>query len=583
MVRTLAGVRIGVGNAERVCIHKTCAITVDSEAQRYGAAVKDLQEFLQGGFGVDVPVAHNCSRAGLAGTEEISLTLSPEMRGPAPGEGYRLTVSSKPQGPQVRLVAGSSAGLLYGVQELKLRSRFENGALEVPGLDISSFPALAIRGIKGLRWNPSDYLSIIDFLTACRFNFLMLCYGMVPEHCRQWRKPYSEEHLQAISEIVRRCEERFIRVCVAVNPSLRSEPPICYSGKQDLELLIQKFRASYDLGVRTFALALDDIGFEMVHPEDKRVYAGLGHAHVDLVRRLNDALRGLDSDNELIFCPTTYFTRYALERKDYTEALAHALPEDVDVFWTGPEWNSTTVSGEDARSFCSLVGRKPLLWLNYPVNDYLAPHPWRLLLKPVKLSCTELPRWIKGLVSNPMRQVEASKIPLWSVAKYCWDPASYRPEEALREAVAIVAGDDVAREPLQLLVETYTKYYDALKDTSSFAGDEANPGLQQASENLLMAAGIVRTTLPVLKKLLRNARLARELEEGFKRFLAFCEAYSAWSYGRHLAGGMQGRDAPALGALNAFLRAADLSWRDWDADTLADAAWYLEETKAMVG
>ncbi|MBC7083694.1 MAG: beta-N-acetylglucosaminidase domain-containing protein [Firmicutes bacterium] len=43
----------------------------------------------------------------------------------------------------------------------------------------------------------------------------------------------------------------------------------------------------------------------------------------------------------------------------------------------------------------------------------------------MKLSCTELPRWIRGLVSNPMRRVEASKIPLWSVARYCWDPASY--------------------------------------------------------------------------------------------------------------------------------------------------------------
>ncbi len=573
---------VGADNTERVRIYKTCAITVDSPAQKHSAAVQDLQEFLRGGFGVDIPVVHNCNRAGLAGTEEVSLTLSPEMRGLAPGEGYRLTVSPKPQGPQVKLVAGSPVGLLYGVQELKLRSRFENGVLEVPGLDISSFPAIAIRGIKGLRWNPSDYLSIIDFLPACRFNFLMLCYGMVPEHCREWRKPYSEEHLQAISEIVQRCNERYIRVCVAVNPSLRSEPPICYSSEQDLALLGAKFRASYDLGVRTFALALDDINFEMVHPEDKRAYAGLGHAHVDLVRRLNDALRGLDSENKLIFCPTTYFTRYALERKDYTEALAHGLPEDVDVFWTGPEWNSTTVSSGDARSFCSLVGRKPLLWLNYPVNDYLAPHPWRLLLEPVKLSCTELPRWIKGLVSNPMRQIEASKIPLWSVARYCWDPASYCPEEALKEAVAIVAGDE-AREPLQLMVEAYTKYYDALKDTRSFACDEANPGLQRASENLLMAAGIVRTTLPVLKKLLRNERLARELEEGFKRFLAFCEAYSAWSYGRRLAGGMRGRDALAPGALTAFLRAADLSWRDWDADTLADAGWYLEEIKAMVG
>ncbi|MBC7083184.1 MAG: beta-N-acetylglucosaminidase domain-containing protein [Firmicutes bacterium] len=582
MVRTLVGVEIGVGNAERVRIHKTCAITVDSEAQRYAAAVKDLQEFLRGGFGVDIPVLPACDRRALGGAAEISLRLGREMWGPSPEEGYRLTVSLKRQGAQVKLVAGSQVGLLYGVQELKLRSRFENGVLEVPGLDISSFPAMAIRGIKGLRWNPSDYLSIIDFLPACRFNFLMLCYGMLPEHCRHWRKPYSEEHLQAISEIVRRCEERFIRVCVAVNPSLRSEPPICYSSKQDLELLIQKFRASYDLGVRTFALALDDISFEMVHPEDKRVYAGLGHAHVDLVRHLNDALRGLDSENKLIFCPTTYFTRYALERKDYTEALAHGLPEDVDVFWTGPEWNSTTVSSEDARSFCSLVGRKPLLWLNYPVNDYLAPHPWRLLLEPVRLSCTELPRWIKGLVSNPMRQVEASKIPLWSAARYCWDPASYRPEEALKEAVAIVAGDE-AREPLQLLVEAYTKYYDALKDTRSFAGDEPNLGLQRASENLLMAAGIVRITLPVLKRRLRNERLARELEEGFKRFLAFCEAYSAWSYGRRLAGGMRGRDAPAPGALSVFLRAADLSWCDWHADTLADAAWYLEEIKAMVG
>ncbi|HHY31426.1 MAG TPA: hypothetical protein GX515_00170 [Firmicutes bacterium] len=572
---------------------------VDSPERKRSAAVRDLKDFLRMVFGVDIPVAlDRPDRRQGASVERgegdiISLALNPEALGQASEEGYRLTVSPGGEGPHVeaRLVAASPAGLLYGVQELKMRSRFENGVLEVPVLDISSSPAMAVRGIKGLRWNPSDYLSIIDFLPACRFNFLMMCYGMVPEHCREWRMPYSDEHLQAISEIVQRCNERYIRVCVAVNPSLRSEPPICYSSEQDLALLVAKFRASYDLGVRTFALALDDINFEMTHPEDRRAYAGLGHAHVDLVRRLDDALRSLDSENKLIFCPTTYFTRYALERKDYTEALVHGLPEDVDVFWTGPEWNSTIVTGEDARFFSSLVGRKPFLWLNYPVNDYLAPYPWRLLLEPVRLSCTELPRWIEGLVSNPMRQVEASKIPLWTIGKYCWDPASYRPEAALQEAVAVVAGAE-AREPLKLLVEAYTRYYDALRDTRDYACDvAANPSSQRASEDLLMAAGIIRTLIPVVKRLLQNERLASELEEGFNRFLAFCEAYNAWRYGRCGCGlrpseaatqGYDTSDARALDAMKRFLRTADLAWCDWDDSTLSDAAWYLQEIEAMV-
>ena len=487
-------------------------------------ACRTIVQFFEKELGADVALGPEA--AGQAGL--VQLTVDPGADMNAGQEAFRIigcdTSGSEAGLPRIHILARAEAGLLYGVEEVISHYRLRR---EFPVGDTVYSPAWAVRGMKGLHWNPDDYLSMLDFLPSCRFNFLMLCYGMVPEHCRRFRDPYSDEHMEAIARIVQGARERFVTVCVAVNPSLRAVPQARYSGDDDLKLVVDKFRASYDLGVRCFALALDDIALELQRPEDRAAYQSLGEAHVDFTCRLRDALLSMDSDNRLILCPTTYFTRHALAYPDYTRAIAEGIPDDVELFWTGPDWNSVLITYEDACEYAGLVGRKPFLWLNYPVNDYLKPEPWRLVLAPTAMRCTRLPGMVTGVISNPMRQVEASKLPLWSIGRYFWDPESYDPDVALEEACAVVSAEYGCRpDTLLAVARAYIGAYDPLADLAGLASSMTPSALYEMEGRLKHAAYSVRQLLPGLRAQLGGGRLYSELEQGLVRFLNFADAFT---------------------------------------------------------
>ncbi len=459
--------------------------------------------------------------------------------------------------PNIHILARSEAGLLYGVEEVMAHYRLRR---TFPIVDRVYSPTCAVRGMKGLHWNPDDYLSMLDFLPACKFNFLMLCYGMAPEHCRRFRDPYSDEHLEAIARIVQGAQERFATVCVAINPSLRAVPQARYSGDDDLKLVVDKFRASYDLGVRCFALALDDISLELQRPEDRVAYRSLGEAHVDFTRRLHDALLSMDSHNRLILCPTTYFTRHAHAYPDYTRAIAEGIPDDVELFWTGPDWNSVSITYEDACEYAGLVGRKPFLWLNYPVNDYLRPEPWRLVLAPTAMRCNRLPSMVTGVITNPMRQVEASKLALWSIARYVWDPGSYDPGVALEEACAVVSAEyGCPADTLLAVARAYIGAYNPLTDLASLASGMTDSALYEMEGRLTQAAYSVRQLLPGLRAQLGAGRLYRELDQGLVRFLNFADAFTMSRCADRLGGSVRrhGLGSDALADASHFVRLAE--------------------------
>ncbi|MEA4884491.1 MAG: beta-N-acetylglucosaminidase domain-containing protein [Clostridia bacterium] len=509
-------------------------VIADSDKTVRSLACGVLMGFLKNELHAEAVLAHAAPEGGPEQAALVRLSVDPDAEmahsvdkpDTVEAEEFHIRANDEAGLPRIDISARAEAGLLYGVEEAMAQFRLHRG---FPVIDKTFSPAWAVRGMKGLHWNPQDYLSVLDFLPSCKFNYLMLCYGMTPEHCRRFRDPYSEEHREAIARIVQGCKERFVTVCVAVNPSLRSVPPARYSGDEDLQIVVDKLRASYDLGVRHFTLALDDISLDLQRSEDRATYRNLGEAHVDFTKRLRDALLAIDSDNRLTLCPTTYFTNHARAYPDYARAIAEGVPDDVELFWTGPDWNSVSVTYEDACEYAELAGRKPFLWLNYPVNDYLRPQPWRLVLAPTTMRCTRLPNAVTGVIANPMRQVEASKLPLWSIGRYCWDPAAYDPEASLEEACAVVAAEhNGSAEILYAIVAAYVGAYNPLMDLASALTNATPCALRQMEERLQQAARTIRQLLPALKAELGEVRLYNELKEGFGRFCNFADAFTAW-------------------------------------------------------
>jgi hyaluronoglucosaminidase len=184
------------------------------------------------------------------------------------------------------------------------------------------------------------------------------------------------------------------------------------------------------LGIHSFALCLDDINTKLQPADDDR-FKTLEAAQVYFVNRLWNDMKMLSPRPRLIFCPSAYTTGEAEKHLAYIKQIAD-LDHDIFVFWTGPSVCSPTITRADAEKFAAWIGRKPIVWDNYPVNDMF---PWRPLMAPVKGRAADLGAAVEGLMANPMKQWEPSKIPLATLAAYLDDPDHFDPARALSAAV----------------------------------------------------------------------------------------------------------------------------------------------------
>jgi hyaluronoglucosaminidase len=294
-------------------------------------------------------------------------------------------------------------------------------------------PGFALRGIKGLWWEGlPKYRLALPWIAQHHMNFLMFCYSSFPASGKDWRSDYTADEQNGFRELAAQADRFGVELCLSFNPGIWSKPPLTYASEDDYQVAWKKVKTIHALGIRSFALCLDDINTKL-QPADAEKFKTLETAQVYFVKRLWTDMKTLSPPpRRLIFCPSAYTSGEAREHLDYIKTIAQ-LDKGIDVFWTGPVVCSPTITAKDADEFAAWVGRKPIVWDNYPVNDMF---PWRPLLAPVKGRAADLASHVGGLMSNPMKQWEASKVPLATVAAYLNDPAHYEPSRALHDAIA---------------------------------------------------------------------------------------------------------------------------------------------------
>jgi len=327
--------------------------------------------------------------------------------------------------------------------------------------EASQASPFAIRGLKGLWWEGAEkYQQALPWMASHKMNWLMLCYTMYPESARKWREDFTPQHMQEIRSLVTRGNDLGVTLCLSFNPGIWSNPPLCHSCDADYQAAWRKIRAGHSVGIRWFALCLDDIAKQLV-PADRDRYGSLAAAQMDFVNRLYADLEKLDPSAHMIFCPSAYTSKEMQKHADYTAYVKEHLAPGIDIFWTGPEVCSPRITVEDARAAAEAFGRKPFVWDNYPVNDM---YPWRPLLAPVKGRAADLAPEISGILFNPMKQWNLNRLPLVSVADYLDHPATYDPAAERERTLANF--DEADRPALGLLLDYYG---------STFWGDPGFP------------------------------------------------------------------------------------------------------------
>jgi len=367
-------------------------------------------------------------------------------------EGYLLQISYSPSlVPQVvRLQAMSAAGLHNGLlrvpdilltapsnlKELIPRPQAILRQNDVQVI-IADYPSFAIRGVvEGFYGTPWTYAERIDMLRfESQHGMNVYYYGPKddPYHRRLWRESYPPGEMKQLGALAKAAKENFVDFSFAISPGLS----MVYSSEADFRALASKLKSVFALGMSSFALFLDDVPQDLIHPQDKTRFKTLSQAHIYLINELYTYLKSLSQDNRLMVCPTTYTNEWG--NRDYIKDLGAGVNPEIPLDWTGPQVGSDEITVAQAEEWGSYLRRQPLIWDNFPGND---GRPWLLVLDPVRGRAAGLPTAVQGLFSNPMYQAHASFLPLQTVADYLWNPAAYEPEISQRHAIVTQYGKD---------------------------------------------------------------------------------------------------------------------------------------------
>ena len=291
-------------------------------------------------------------------------------------------------------------------------------------------PLGVVEGFYKEPWSHQDRLSIIQFMGHSGMNYYIYAPKDDLYHRDKWREPYPPEQMNDIKELIRTSAQYRVRFCFAISPG----KDIHYSSDSDFSVLMSKLDTFYRLGVRDFALFLDDISDQLQYPEDTAIFKSYGDAHVYLTNKLYTELKKKNPAIRLIFCPTEY---YKLEHTPYLDTIGNGIKKDIPIIWTGEGVTSPTIYTDQLLKIRTILKRKPFIWDNYPVNDYGRD---RLYLGPIIQRTPSLSRHISGYVANPMNEAELSKIPLYTIARFFQNPYEYAPEKIWQEGILNLGG-----------------------------------------------------------------------------------------------------------------------------------------------
>ncbi len=398
-----------------------------------------------------------------------------------PAEGYALAAFTREGGTAEVVLAGAdAAGTFYAAQTLRQLVTVDAGTTSIAGIGIVDQPAMrhrgAIEGFYGSPWTQEERLNQLDFYGRFKLNTYIYAPKDDPYHRDRWREPYPPELVAGLRALIDRAGANHVRFTFAVSPGVS----ICYSDPADVDALVAKLDAVYQLGVRVFSIALDDIVHTRWNCDDDVTQFGAASAEAAAraqVELLNALQRGFIADHDgaqpLQMVPTEYSDT---DDSPYRTVIRGQLDPTIEVMWTGSMVVPAEITVDQAAAAAGVFGRPTFVWDNTPVNDFPATEG-RLILAPYDRRERGLPAHVTGIVLNPMNQAAASKVQLIGAADFTWNDAAYDPARAHRAAATYLAGGAGGEAADPETVEALLAFFDVenLAPTSATSGAVSQP------------------------------------------------------------------------------------------------------------
>lgn len=437
-------------------------------------------------------------------------------------EKYFITVSKE----KAVIEASSKRGIFRAVNTLCKLIEYD----ELKTGELEDYPLFETRGyiegFYGKTWSNEKRLSVMSLMAKYGMNTFYYAPKDDIYHREKWRELYPENELSALKNLYDYATENELDFAWCIGPGLTYK----YTSEEDFNLLIEKIKSIYNIGVRTFGLLLDDIPWEFQYEDDKERFDGIVDAHIYLINKTYNTLKELDDSIKLTVCPTQYSGD---EKGYYIQKFGQGIPTNVKMFWTGAEICSRVLTVRESDELFRSTNHKPLFWDNFPVNDcemFQEMHLGAIIGRD-----RELYKHCEGLISNVMEYAECSKIPLMTIADYLWNPTAYNPDESLKNAHKELLGEKADLFKFfadHLGVSCLSKYSSALmSDTLAHINFLNSKGdREDALKELKEYNTNMRKCLEMLED--TSVELFKEMAKWVKKFSMCCDLldaiYNTW-------------------------------------------------------
>ena len=302
--------------------------------------------------------------------------------------------------------------------------------------DAAPFRLGVVEGFFGRPWSWQARQDYAPFLAAQGCNSYVYAPKSDAWLRKQWQQPFPQPHLDALSELRGRYALHGVDFGIGFSP-FELYKDFSARNRELLQMKLQQINA---IDPDTLCILFDDM------MGDLGDLASAQGAIMEFVRTHSSARR-------FAICPTYYsddplLTRhFGAQPERYLEDLGRKLAADIEIFWTGPKVISSCYPAAHLRDVAARLGRKPLLWDNYPVNDNKRLSSF-LHLRPFTGRDAELRELCSGHLSNPMNQAYLSQLPLYALsAVYAQQPTT--PEHLFGAACNALCPPDLAQALLQ--------------------------------------------------------------------------------------------------------------------------------------
>ncbi|WP_196068170.1 beta-N-acetylglucosaminidase, partial [Bacteroides faecis] len=384
---------------------------LNGEKEANPHAVKVLKELLSGKQSSKQGILISIGEKGDKSVRKYSRRI------PNREEGYYLSVNEK----EIVLAGNDERGTYYALQTFA--QLLKDGKL--PEVEIKDYPSVRYRGVVegfyGTPWSHQARLSQLKFYGKNKMNTYIYGPKDDPYHSApNWRLPYPDKEAAQLQELVAVANENEVDFVWAIHPGQDIK-----WNQEDRDLLLSKFEKMYQLGVRSFAVFFDDISGEGTNPQKQ----------AELLNYIDENFAQTKPDvNQLVMCPTEYNKSWSNPNGNYLTTLGEKLNPSVQIMWTGDRVISD-ITRDGMAWINERIKRPAYIWWNFPVSDYVRDH---LLLGPVYGNDTTIAKEMSGFVTNPMEHAESSKIAIYSVASYAWNPAKYDTWQTWKDAIRTI-------------------------------------------------------------------------------------------------------------------------------------------------